>query len=80
MLETQRILERGEEARVHTGHVPIKDLRLLDVKLGQLPTWLASLNYTPRAFLESCKRERLCITFASSGCEQGEALHCSRKN
>uniref|UniRef100_A0A1W7RJ76 ATP synthase F(0) complex subunit f, mitochondrial n=1 Tax=Agkistrodon contortrix contortrix TaxID=8713 RepID=A0A1W7RJ76_AGKCO len=36
--------------------VPIKNLRLLDVKLGQLPTWIASLNYTPRAFLESCKR------------------------
>ncbi|XP_025022450.1 ATP synthase subunit f, mitochondrial isoform X1 [Python bivittatus] len=36
--------------------VPIKDMKLLDVKLGQLPSWLASLNYTPRAMFEACRR------------------------
>ncbi|KAF7243000.1 ATP synthase subunit f, mitochondrial [Varanus komodoensis] len=31
--------------------VPIKDKRLLDVKLGQMPAWLATRDYTPNGFL-----------------------------
>uniref|UniRef100_A0A8D0GDI9 Uncharacterized protein n=1 Tax=Sphenodon punctatus TaxID=8508 RepID=A0A8D0GDI9_SPHPU len=27
--------------------VPVKDMRLLEVKLGELPTWLATRNYSP---------------------------------
>ncbi|XP_047921234.1 ATP synthase subunit f, mitochondrial isoform X1 [Anser cygnoides] len=27
--------------------VPLKDMKLLDVKLGQLPTWLAMRDFTP---------------------------------
>ncbi|XP_034988252.1 ATP synthase subunit f, mitochondrial [Zootoca vivipara] len=31
--------------------VPVKDMRLLDVKVGQLPNWLATRNYTPAGFV-----------------------------
>uniref|UniRef100_A0ACB8FKE1 Uncharacterized protein n=1 Tax=Sphaerodactylus townsendi TaxID=933632 RepID=A0ACB8FKE1_9SAUR len=36
--------------------VPVKDLRLLDVKLGQLPTWLASGDYSPGGIYRAYKR------------------------
>ncbi|XP_062999637.1 ATP synthase subunit f, mitochondrial [Elgaria multicarinata webbii] len=35
--------------------VPIKDKKLLDVKVGQLPTWLAARNYSPQGIVTSCR-------------------------
>nr|XP_056722443.1 ATP synthase subunit f, mitochondrial isoform X2 [Euleptes europaea] len=36
--------------------VPVKDLRLLDVKLGQLPAWLASCDYSPAGIVKAYQR------------------------
>ncbi|XP_015274440.1 PREDICTED: ATP synthase subunit f, mitochondrial [Gekko japonicus] len=36
--------------------VPVKDLKLLDIKLGQLPGWLASRNYSPMGFVNGYRR------------------------
>ncbi|XP_061455229.1 ATP synthase subunit f, mitochondrial [Rhineura floridana] len=35
--------------------VPIKDMRLLDVKVGQLPTWLTTRDYSPTGIVRSCQ-------------------------
>ncbi|CAI5792017.1 ATP synthase F(0) complex subunit f, mitochondrial [Podarcis muralis] len=35
--------------------VPVKDMRLLDVKVGQLPNWLATRDYTPAGFVTSIR-------------------------
>nr|XP_056722444.1 ATP synthase subunit f, mitochondrial isoform X3 [Euleptes europaea] len=40
-----------------TSPVPVKDLRLLDVKLGQLPAWLASCDYSPAGIVKAYQRE-----------------------
>ncbi|NXW06547.1 PTCD1 protein, partial [Fregetta grallaria] len=36
--------------------VPLKDMKLLDVKLGQLPTWLAMRDFTPGGILGAVRR------------------------
>ncbi|NXN32300.1 PTCD1 protein, partial [Nycticryphes semicollaris] len=36
--------------------VPLKDMKLLDVKLGQLPTWLAMRDFTPGGILGAMRR------------------------
>ncbi|MEE6525784.1 hypothetical protein FKM82_026026, partial [Ascaphus truei] len=36
--------------------VPLAESRLLDVKLGQLPTWLASRDFTPNGILGAFRR------------------------
>nr|XP_033819745.1 pentatricopeptide repeat-containing protein 1, mitochondrial [Geotrypetes seraphini] len=36
--------------------VPLSQKRLMDVKLGQLPAWIATGNFTPRGFLEAYRR------------------------
>ncbi|KAL8175078.1 UNVERIFIED_CONTAM: ATP synthase subunit f, mitochondrial [Gekko kuhli] len=36
--------------------VPVKDLKLLDVKLGEIPGWLASRDYSPSGFINACRR------------------------
>ncbi|XP_060116741.1 ATP synthase subunit f, mitochondrial [Heteronotia binoei] len=36
--------------------VPVKDLRLMDVKLGQLPAWFASGDYTPLGIYRGYRR------------------------
>ncbi|NXT32066.1 PTCD1 protein, partial [Pelecanoides urinatrix] len=36
--------------------VPLKDMKLLDVKLGQLPTWLAMRDYTPGGIVGAVRR------------------------
>ncbi|XP_054849115.1 ATP synthase subunit f, mitochondrial [Eublepharis macularius] len=35
--------------------VPVKDMPLLDVKLGQLPSWLATRNYSPTGVISGCR-------------------------
>ncbi|CAM4519486.1 unnamed protein product, partial [Lepidochelys olivacea] len=36
--------------------VPLKDTRLLDVKLGQLPSWFAMRNFTPSGLTGAVRR------------------------
>ncbi|XP_053131703.1 ATP synthase subunit f, mitochondrial isoform X2 [Hemicordylus capensis] len=36
--------------------VPVRDLKLLDVKLGQLPGWLATRDYTPTGIFLGLRR------------------------
>ncbi|NXE10373.1 PTCD1 protein, partial [Lophotis ruficrista] len=36
--------------------VPLKDMKLLDVKLGQLPTWLAMRDFTPGGIVGAFRR------------------------
>ncbi|XP_066496436.1 ATP synthase subunit f, mitochondrial [Tiliqua scincoides] len=36
--------------------VPVKDKKLMDVKLGQLPTWLAARDYSPMGIASGCRR------------------------
>ncbi|NXC18083.1 PTCD1 protein, partial [Corythaeola cristata] len=36
--------------------VPLKDMKLLDVKLGQLPSWLAMRNFTPGGIVGALQR------------------------
>ncbi|XP_073503991.1 ATP synthase subunit f, mitochondrial [Phyllobates terribilis] len=36
--------------------VPLAEKRLLDVKLGQLPTWLSTCNFTPNGIFASLRR------------------------
>ncbi|KAM9179433.1 ATP synthase F(0) complex subunit f, mitochondrial [Mergus octosetaceus] len=36
--------------------VPLKDMKLLDVKLGQLPTWLAMRDFTPGGIRGALRR------------------------
>ncbi|NXY75787.1 PTCD1 protein, partial [Glareola pratincola] len=36
--------------------VPLKDMKLLDVKLGQLPTWLAMRDFTPGGIVGALQR------------------------
>ncbi|KAF1648181.1 Pentatricopeptide repeat-containing protein 1, mitochondrial, partial [Eudyptes chrysocome] len=36
--------------------VPLKDMKLLDVKLGQLPTWLAMRDFTPSGIVGALRR------------------------
>ncbi|NXU26039.1 PTCD1 protein, partial [Thalassarche chlororhynchos] len=36
--------------------VPLKDMKLLDVKLGQLPTWLAMRDFTPGGIVGAVRR------------------------
>lgn len=36
--------------------VPLKDMKLLDVKLGQLPTWLAMRDFTPGGIVGALRR------------------------
>ncbi|XP_042293265.1 ATP synthase subunit f, mitochondrial isoform X1 [Sceloporus undulatus] len=35
--------------------VPIKDKPLMDVKLGQLPNWLAARDYSPAGIVRGCQ-------------------------
>ncbi|KAH1183542.1 ATP synthase subunit f, mitochondrial [Mauremys mutica] len=36
--------------------VPLKDTRLLDVKLGQLPSWIAMRDFTPSGLTGAVRR------------------------
>ncbi|XP_059572794.1 ATP synthase subunit f, mitochondrial [Alligator mississippiensis] len=36
--------------------VPLKDARLLDVKLGQLPAWMAARDYSPNGMVKAVHR------------------------
>ncbi|XP_034640519.1 ATP synthase subunit f, mitochondrial isoform X1 [Trachemys scripta elegans] len=36
--------------------VPLKDTRLLDVKLGQLPSWIAMRDFTPSGLIGAVRR------------------------
>ncbi|NXG88117.1 PTCD1 protein, partial [Stercorarius parasiticus] len=36
--------------------VPLKDMKLMDVKLGQLPTWLAMRDFTPGGIVGALRR------------------------
>lgn len=36
--------------------VPLKDMKLLDVKLGQLPSWLAMRDFTPGGIVGAFRR------------------------
>ncbi|XP_040212998.1 ATP synthase subunit f, mitochondrial isoform X1 [Rana temporaria] len=36
--------------------VPLAEKRLLDVKVGQLPNWLATCNFTPNGVLAGVRR------------------------
>ncbi|NXA19678.1 PTCD1 protein, partial [Ibidorhyncha struthersii] len=38
--------------------VLLKDMKLMDVKLGQLPTWLAMRDFTPGGIVGALRRER----------------------
>ncbi|NXK10203.1 PTCD1 protein, partial [Herpetotheres cachinnans] len=51
--------------------VPLKDMRLLDVKLGQLPTWLAMRDFTPGGIVGALRRgEGGCGTIWSSASKE----------
>ncbi|KAF1397887.1 Pentatricopeptide repeat-containing protein 1, mitochondrial, partial [Spheniscus humboldti] len=41
--------------------VPLKDMKLLDVKLGQLPTWLAMRDFTPGGIVGALRRDNLVL-------------------
>ncbi|NXV31277.1 PTCD1 protein, partial [Rissa tridactyla] len=41
--------------------VPLKDMKLLDVKLGQLPTWLAMRDFTPGGIVGAVRRDNLVL-------------------
>ncbi|KAJ6659722.1 hypothetical protein lerEdw1_018437 [Lerista edwardsae] len=36
--------------------VPLKEKKLMDVKLGQMPTWLAARDYSPTGIVLGCRR------------------------
>ncbi|XP_077172710.1 ATP synthase F(0) complex subunit f, mitochondrial [Paroedura picta] len=54
--EQRRLLPGG--GKMADRPVPVKDLRLMDVKLGQLPSWLATGDYSPIGIFNALRRGR----------------------
>ncbi|XP_044874378.1 ATP synthase subunit f, mitochondrial-like [Mauremys mutica] len=46
----------SEESARQESPVPLKDTRLLDVKLGQLPSWIAVRDFTPSGLTGAVRR------------------------
>lgn len=42
--------------RFHLSPVPIAEKRLMDVKLGELGTWLGGRDFTPNGIISSLRR------------------------